>query len=372
MTANVFGERFIGRDTPAWHQLGTVFTTPISAKQAVVAAKLGYKVQIAPLSAGVDDVSNPISGVLTGIHIPNRFGLMREPTPDDPEWRCFGLVSDMYHQVDNYQIAEYLESLVGEWPVETAGALGYGETIFFSLDAGMTDVAGEDVHQYFLMTDTKDGKTSMRMAFTPVRVVCQNTLSIGTAAATVLQWLPHTSETDAKLAYRMKLLTKLQSIKGTTMINFQRMAKSILSDEAIGKVIGAAYPLPNRPGKAALLDEITEKDAADYGTLYEEMTSAQDQWAYYCERALSYRVRAMDILTKMNEENGKLANTPWYVYNAVTDNEDHRDGPASLFSSALWGDRARTKVRAYQMALAMTPIAAPIQPARRGRPRKNG
>ena len=353
MTANVFGERFAGRNTPAWHKLGTVFTTPITASDALKLAGLNFNVVKSPIYS---NVPSPLPGwpeAAINVELDNHFAIIREPTSDDQLFRCFGIVSNQYEVIQNAQIAEYLDTLVGTWPVETAGALGYGETIFFSLDAGLTSIGGEEIHQYFLATDTKDGKTAMRLAFTPVRVVCQNTLTAGTASATVLQWLEHTSDVQNQFAYRIKLLSNLQAIQGTTMANFQKMAEAILSAEAAREVFTQAYPMPKRPGKASLLDELTKKDTDGFGTLYEEMTSAQAQWVAACERCATLRVDAGTMLETMNDQNGALANTAWYVYNAVTDNEDHRDGPDTMFASALWGDRAQAKVRAYQNAMAI-------------------
>lgn len=352
MTANIFGDRFIGYREPAWHKLGTVFTSPITASEALTLAGLGYNVIKAPIYT---NVPAPIPGwpdAAINVSLDDRYAIVREPTGDDQLYRCFGVVSSQYEVVQNIEIAAYLDTLIGSWPVETAGALGYGETIFFVLDAGMCSIGGEDVHQYFLVTDTKDGKTAMRLAFTPVRVVCQNTLASGTASATVLQWLEHTSDVNVQFGYRMKLLSTLQGIQGTTMANFQKMAEAILSAEAAREVFCQAYPIPKRPGKATLLDELTQKDTDGFGTLYEEMTAAQAQWEAACERALSLRSDADLMLQSMNTDNGSLANTAWYVYNAVTDCEDHRDGPDTMFASTLWGDRAQVKVRAFQSAMA--------------------
>ena len=61
----------------------------------------------------------------------------------------------------------------------------------------------------------------------------------------------------------------------------------------------------------------------------------------------------MDIF---NQQFGHFANTPWAVYNSVVEAEDYRrghngnnDAPAS--STALFGDRAKTKARAFSKAL---------------------
>ena len=72
-----------------------------------------------------------------------------------------------------------LDPISEKFPVETVGAIGQGEKIFVSLDAGGSKIAGEDHELYWLITDHRDGTGAMTMAFTPVRVVCQITLITG-------------------------------------------------------------------------------------------------------------------------------------------------------------------------------------------------
>ena len=84
-----------------------------------------------------------------------------------------------------------LDPLSERYPVETAGAIGQGEKIFITLDAGGAEIAGEDHNLFYLITDHRDGSGALSMAFTPVRVVCQNTLSLGLSEAKVSVNLQH-------------------------------------------------------------------------------------------------------------------------------------------------------------------------------------
>src|SRR5262245_8041098 len=165
MPASIFGTRFIGARRPAWHGLGTVFNDPISAEEAA-----------AKVFGEVETILRPMQIVLPDGTVidADKHAIVRKPTKDDDKYRIFGYASKDYHIVTPQDLAATLNPLTVDWPVETMGSLGHGETSFMTLAAGQSQVAGEELNSYFLITDTVDGGTSIKIAFTPVRVVCQN------------------------------------------------------------------------------------------------------------------------------------------------------------------------------------------------------
>lgn len=343
---NIFGDRFFGRTGPAWHELGTTDPRVTRCVTAVKRAGLDYQVRLANITAQIPAELGGGSAPIT-----NRMAIMRDPTNDDPEYRFFGFASEDYGIMQNMDIAKAMDMLTDTWPVETVGALGKGETIFLTLDAGDRKIKGEDIKMFFLVTDTRDGGTAMKIAFTPVRVVCQNTLVAGLKSAVLNVPLEHVAGLSGAFSSRMELVKRLTAAQDATMNAFDAMAKYRLQAGEFEQILDATYPMPSKPKKADLLDEFTtEEDIASIGALYAEATEAQNLWMYYAGRNVVFRDAATELFTKFNNEFPKTAETAWAAYNAVVESADWRKGADSVPASSLFGPRANEKKRAFKAA----------------------
>lgn len=346
MTANLFGSRFVGIRQPAWHGLGKVLDNPVPATQAVREADMDFSIIKSPMYASIQDGTGVVK-VNT-----DKVGIFRTPTPDDPTYRFFGTASDDYAIMQNMEIAEVVEPLTKLWPVETIGALGKGETIFMALDAGDAEVHGEAMKQYFLLTDTRNGGTSMKIAFTPVRVVCQNTLVSGLRSSIVSSALTHTPNVAKQLSARVDLLQKMQQALSSTMATFEQLASAAITENDAKAIFEAAYPMPSRSKKIDLLDGFDNTTGPEMlGALYDEATIAQETWLYYCGRVEAFRDGAMANYQRLCDEHTGVAGTAWAAYNAVVEFADFRFGSNSVQESALFGARAAEKKRAFAQSL---------------------
>lgn len=342
MSANIFGERFLGLRKPAWHGLGKTFEKALTATEAVIDARLNFNIITAPLVAHINGVN-----ALTG-----KYGIYREPTEDDPEYQYFGISSANYKIIQNIDIARIIDPLTDLWPVETIGGVGKGETMFLTLDAGDDEVKGEHIKKYFLITDTRDGGTSLKIAFTPVRVVCQNTLVTGLKRAIVSDSIFHNLGMKEILSSRVSLIKKMQTAIKETMVTFDILASAVIEDDEAKVIFEAAYPYPSKSVKTQILDQYDEiSGPLELGLIYEKAANAQKSYDYYSNKANELRDAAFLNYQRFCDEHVSIASTAWAAYNSVVEVADFRDGGETVNQSALFGARAKEKTRAFTAAM---------------------
>ena len=336
MTANLFGDRFYGTRKPAWHGLGKVFEKAITPGEAVKVIGMDYPVEKYPLSAAL-----PGGSALTG-----KWGIFRSPTTDDPEWRYFGSVASDYEVIQNVDLARIMEPLAAVWPLETMGALDNGKCVFMAFNTGGADIEGDLINGYFTLVNQQDGGHTVKLIYTPVRIVCQNTLVTGLARATVSLQVQHQNGAADMIAARTNLIAKAQTaIDDTTMI-FRQLATKKVTKTQVEKVFNAVYPNPKLPDDLALKD-YTKEDLGEL--LFAEVQDASSVFARRMEMAEQYRADSMTLYTKLNDEYPALAGTAWHAYNAVAEYADFRGRDSNAANaSAFMGYRAKEKEHAFK------------------------
>ena len=152
-------------ETP-WHGLGTKLDEPATAAEAIAAAGLDYEVGLKPVIT------------TDGIPVPQRKAVVRSDTDD-----VIGVVGNNYVPIQNRQCFGFLDAVVAEGRLlyHTAGALGQGERVWLlaKLPSEIRVKNSDDlVNKFLLLSNTHDGSSALRVFFTPIRVVCQNTLNL--------------------------------------------------------------------------------------------------------------------------------------------------------------------------------------------------
>ena len=183
ITANGDAEMmYVGR-TP-WHGLGTQLESEVTAKQAIEAAHMNYRVQEQRLFR-----QNPDTGILT--EYLDRYAIVRTDT-DVP----FDIVSGQYEIVQNEDHFTLFDEIIGQGQAvyHTAGALRGGRIIWIliKLPESIEIVPGDPIEQYILMSSSHDRSKSLEIAITPIRVVCANTLRVGMSQARNIVQIRHT------------------------------------------------------------------------------------------------------------------------------------------------------------------------------------
>ena len=111
--------------------------------------------------------------------------------------KILGVVGDRYHVLQNEDafswFAPFIDSRSASF--ETAGSLKEGKVIWVLANTNLEGevVKGDAVKSYILLSHSHDGTLSIRSGFTPIRVVCQNTLAAAlNSASSKLIRLKHT------------------------------------------------------------------------------------------------------------------------------------------------------------------------------------
>jgi len=163
MTANLFGNRFYGNRTPAWHKLGFVSDIDRNAQEAL--GIIGsYWIEKRPVTITMN--GGPVEV--------GDYALVRSAVPDDPKELNFGYCTKNYNIVQPDSIAQLFDDNVKQ-PVETIGMLGKGEKIFLTWKLPLIGINGDNVQTFGFVAVGYDGKYGASLSIVTTRVVCENT-----------------------------------------------------------------------------------------------------------------------------------------------------------------------------------------------------
>ena len=345
MPAEIFGERFFGRRTPAWHRIGTVMDADLTVSEAMKHCDVGFEIFTSPSYIRLPDGTE----VQT-----NHNAIVREPVVDDNEYRVLSVVGGEWTPIQMRDLATYLDPISEKYPVETMGALDRGKKIFFTLDAGTSAIAGEEHKLYYLVTDHRDGLGALTIAFTPVRVVCQNTLTTGLNSAKVSTRLTHDRMIKVNTQWYTNIFNSMLTAQDTVVAQMNRLADFDLDTGEAERVLAVAYPPTPQPKRLRLSNGISQDDVPKetWMRILNDTKADRDAWEKSRDNDDKIRGKAWERFEAFNDEFPKVANTPWAIWQAIVETEDYRKGQAKT-ASPIFGERANRKARAFKAALAL-------------------
>lgn len=217
---------------PPWHRLGIHLQNPATAQEAIEVAGLDFKVQLKPIKT----VGNRKQQI-----IPNAFATVRQDTG-----AILGVVGSRYEPIQNKDAFAFFDPLVGsdEAIYHTAGVLGKGERIWIlaKLPSYIRIGKNDIVDKYLLLTNSHDGSAVVRAKLTPIRVVCNNTLSIALTGSEQEVRIRHTLNAINKLEEAHKLLGLTNSLFEQLDAIFNRMALRKITDKQLVDYVKALVP----------------------------------------------------------------------------------------------------------------------------------
>lgn len=303
-----------------WHRLGIKLDQPATARDAIEAAGLNYLVELKSLKTS------------DGNEVATRKATVRSDTSD-----VLGVVGNGYVPVQNHQAFGFLDSVVADGGLRyhTAGALGKGEKIWMlaKLSGSIRVKNSEDlVDKFLLLSNAHDGSAALRVYFTPIRVVCQNTLALaerrsGGEGVSIV----HKGDLQAKIK-------EAQQVLGFATRFY---------DDAEERINRLASYYPNEAQLAAYFKEI-----------YPDPDEGKDN-----TRAANIRQELHRLFEDgIGHDTPEIKRSSWMAFNAVTEFVDHvrasrgtndAERDSRRLDSIWFGSGARLKQKAWDLALQM-------------------
>jgi phage/plasmid-like protein (TIGR03299 family) len=306
---------FYTGDVP-WHQLGRHLNKPATAAEAMEAARLDYSV-----------VKKPLKAIIHGRHyadVPGSFATVRTDTN-----QVLGVVGARYEPVQNRDAFNFFDPLVDrdEAIYHTAGVLGRGEKIW--LLAKLPDYIKvgpkkDPVEKFVLLYNSHDGSSHIRVKMTPIRVVCNNTLTAALSGTESEVRIKHTQSAQDKLQEAHQILGLTNQLYAQLDFIFNRMALRKVNSQQLVDYVKTLIP---------------DNPQAENNTRTENMRN--------------HIISLHDTVQDASMHRGNL----FGAFNAVTEFVDHYGGSkdASKQLRSIWfgGSGEQLKRKAYQLAESM-------------------
>lgn len=283
----------------AWHGLGKIVQDYPTSTEAIQYAGLDYTVEKRKLFTYDTENQNADPDneiVIPEIDVPDYFATVR--TDKDT---VLGVVGKDYEVVQNVDAFSFFDSIVGGDGIqyETAGALGKGERIFITAKLpGYIKVGQEDlIEQYLFLTTSHDGFGSITAAFTPVRIVCNNTLNAALRNHSNSIKIRHTIGVKERLEQAHQLMGISNKLSGELEQIFNQWAKVRITDPELKKLIQLAM-VPNKE----VLENLQTGKEDELSTCFKNI----------CDNAFAY------AMTHPSQQQETTKGTLFGAYNVVT------------------------------------------------------
>ncbi len=302
---------FFVRSAP-WHGLGTKLDNPPTVAEAIRAAGLDWHVESEPLHLG-DGRAAPA------------FATVRAS-----DRRILGVVGPKYRPLQNADAFAFFQPFLdaGQARLETAGSLRNGQRVWAlaRLAGGPLEIVpGDAVERFVLLSNSHDGTLAVRVGFTPIRVVCANTLAMAHGGdASQLIRVRHTASVRDNLEAIRDVMDLANQRFEATAEQYRRLAGRTINQADVKRYVRRVFQVADDAQPSARLADI---------------------------------LLTVEALAEAGRGNDRplVRGTVWAAYNGVTEylgavasrNADSR------LNSLWFGDGALTSRRALEIALEM-------------------
>jgi phage/plasmid-like protein (TIGR03299 family) len=285
-------------------------------EEALVAAGLDWKVTTEPLFSGAQE---QVEAMLTRRSSDNSI---------------LGVVGPNYVPLQNTEAFDFFKPFIDEKAaaIETAGSLRHGKRVWVlaKINRDPLVIKGNDiVEKYVLLSNSHDGSLAVRVGFTPVRVVCNNTLSMAiNSNASKLIRIKHTKNVAANLESVQEIMNLADSEFETTAQQYRMLTQKDINSKDLEKYVKIVFN--------------THQKLAEVGG---DLGSLSNKKILEAVVPLFEKGRGNDM--------AEIKGTYWAAYNAVNEYLQYERGSdnSNRMDNMWFGDSARLNKKALETAL---------------------
>lgn len=350
-------DMFYVGETP-WHGLGTRLESRPTSAEAIVAANLDWEVGLKPLCTYEDGEDG---AMLADAKVSHK-AVYRKT-----DGKILGVVGPGTHPLQNRDAFKFFDPFVvgGQAAYETAGQLQDGKRVWILAELSndpMVIVPGANdvVKQYLLLSNAHDGTRAITVGYTPIRVVCANTLAMAheSAGSKLVKIRHHGTATEAleKIADTMNLVKKNFE---ATAEQYRFLAAKGCDEATLKKYVNLVFA-PRRVERS-----IAKKaGVASFASLV--IAEAMTEEAIDVAQGLEAEELRSNVYPKVLElfETGRgnalpgVRGTLWGAYNAISEYIVHERGKdaAKRLESAWFGQGAVQNDRALKVGVKLASV----------------
>ena len=247
MSHEIENMMYVGQ-TP-WHKLGIQVTQAPSIEEAIKLAGLDWKVGLKPLFTGQGESVEA-------------FATYRET-----DNRILGVVGPQYKPLQNADAFKFFNPFLqsGETSLETAGSLRNGQRVWILAkinreDSVIVKQSDDRVAKYLLLSNSHDGTLAIRVGFTPIRVVCNNTLSLAhNAGGSQLLRVKHTGNVNENLEKIQQIINVANERFEATADQYRLLASKQVNSADLEKYVKIVFSQANNNPEKATRSNVLNK-----------------------------------------------------------------------------------------------------------------
>jgi phage/plasmid-like protein (TIGR03299 family) len=239
---------FVGARDAAWHRLGTVFEDV----DGITVAKALQTLDAGEIVA-TENVQAPLitaDGVTLVTDVTKKMTVRVRSTGATP----LGVVAQKYQVIQEAEAFGFLDSIVdsGDALVSAAGLLNDGRRAFCTLKLPSNILIGgvDAVDMYLFCVTSHDGTLATTAAATPIRVVCQNTVTAALAGATRTWKVRHTPGASKKIEEARRALDLSFSYEDAFKVEAEALLATKVTKKQYEAMVKVLFPAPAKDAKA--------------------------------------------------------------------------------------------------------------------------